>query len=150
MAAGNATIRIRQGETLQKTVIINNLTTGSPVDLTGASARAQAYDEDTGNTLVDLDSGTPTPSIILGGVTGTVQLGPGLVGTKEITSVWEAKAYVWDLFVLVPSLGNVNLAFLEGAWIVQEAYTRPNQWATGQTVLTEALLVARRAQARRR
>lgn len=94
-------------------------TGGTPVNLTGYSARMQVRDGyDGGSAIVSLTSGT---GITLGGTAGTIALALSATTTAAIDATPSGQ-YVYDL-ELVSGAGYVT-RLVEGTFIVEPEVTR--------------------------
>lgn len=116
MAAGIKNIYIEQGATYRLNITWKD-SGGTPIDLTGYTARMQvrhSYKSDT----VLLNFTTENGAITLGGAAGTITI----VGLATLTEDVPAKAGVWDL-ELVDGDGNVT-RLLQGAVEVSPEVTR--------------------------
>lgn len=104
MAAVSLDLTIYQGETFRQSFTWN-ADTGTPVDLTGASARMQARKTASSDTVL-LDLTTANNGITLGGAAGTIALLASSVATAALA--WEYAVY--DLFVTLASGDEVIFA----------------------------------------
>lgn len=115
MSAGSYDILLEQGANYDQTFTWS--VDGSPVNLTGYSARMQIRPAVTSST-VTFDFTSATTPIALGGAAGTIRLRMSATETASVT----AGAYVYDL-ELVSGSGIVT-RLLQGAVSVSPEVTR--------------------------
>lgn len=88
---------IYQGATFRKRLRWSDKATGTPIDLTGCTARMQVRAE-TGSSTVLLELTTENGGITLGGTAGTIDLYVGATATAALG--WEGG--VFDLEIIHP------------------------------------------------
>lgn len=116
MAASTLALDIEQGATFEKKLTWTDAN-GNPIDLTGYDARMQVRKKKTNQTvLLDLNLGNG--GLILGGVTGTIELFISASDTTAIT--W--KQGIYDLELITPT--SKVIRFIEGAVSVSLEVTR--------------------------
>ena len=118
MAAFKLNLKIDQGATFSKLVTWRTgSTTGTPVDLTGCTARMQARAKITDQSVL-LDLTTANGGIVLGGTSGTVEI--KLTDGQTAAISWAGAVY--DLEVVF-SNGDVR-RLLQGSISVSPEVTR--------------------------
>ena len=116
MRAGTHTLTVDQGTDWSETFTLRSKATGTPIDLTGYTARMQVRrDYDAPATLVELSTGNGR--IVLGDEDGTVTLSLSASVTAGI-----ARSGVWDI-ELVSSDGIVYRP-LRGDFVLRREVTR--------------------------
>lgn len=112
MPAAPATLVIELGATLAATAVITNLSTGLPLDLTGASGRCQIRRRVNNALLAAGDGSNPadfdsnTGGLTFGGTNGQFTLN----ATDTVTSNWVwYNDFVFDLFALLASGQNIRV-----------------------------------------
>lgn len=110
MRAGNYTLTVDQGTDWSETFTLRNKATGTPLDLTGYTARMHVRrDYDATATLVELT--TTNGRIVLGGEDGTVTLSLDSTVTAGInrSGVWDVELVSADGIVYRPLRGDFVL-----------------------------------------
>lgn len=116
MTAGRRDITIEQGATFTYNLIWKD-SDGSPIDLTGYTARMQVRKNyNTSDTLLDLT--TENGAITLGGSLGTI----AVVGAADDTSAIDARTGVYDLELV--SAGGTVTRLIEGKVTINPEVTR--------------------------
>lgn len=110
-------LTIYQGATFHKRFIWQSAS-GSPIDLTGCTARMQVRAKVT-DPAVLIELTTEDGGLTLGGATGTIDLEISDEDTRVITS-W--KGGVWDLLITFPS--GETYRIVEGTIVVSPGVTR--------------------------
>lgn len=109
-----------QGATFSEPVTLKD-SSGTPLDLTGYSARLQARREISDTTPVfSLDS--TTGGIVLGGTAGTITLSMPAAATAALPVDWDGEYWVHDL-LLTDGSGNVQRTY-QGVIIASPGVTR--------------------------
>ena len=110
--AGRYDITSDQFATFERTITWKD-STGTPVNLTGYTARLQVRSTfDDSNTVVDIDE---TGGITLGGVLGTIA-----VSVPAADMGWEPGSYVWDLVLE----NGATTRLLQGSWTHRAGVTQ--------------------------
>lgn len=115
MPAGLYNITAEQGATFTRSLTWNN-SAGSPINLTGYTARMQVR-QDYSSTSAVLTLTTENSGITLGGALGTIILSASATAMAALT----AGAYVYDLELVN---GNVVTRLVQGAFAVNAEVTR--------------------------
>ena len=116
MSAGKHDFIIEQGATFSKVLTWKD-STGTPINLTGYSARMQVRSSvEAASTIIELT--TVNSRITLGGVAGTITLNISAADTTALT----AESGVYDLELV--SGANVVTRLLEGNVIISKEVTR--------------------------
>lgn len=115
--AGNWTLHIEQGATFDTTLTWKNAA-GTPVDLTGFTARAQVRSMHTSTSPI-LSMTTGNGQLALGGNAGTIRILLSDAVTAALPAPFNG---VWDLELV--SGGGVTTRLLEGAAAVSPEVTR--------------------------
>jgi len=115
MPAGLYNITAEQGATFTRTITWNT-SAGTPVNLTGYTARMQVRaDYDASTALLDLT--TENGGITLGGALGTIVL----TATATATAALSSGSYVYDLELV---LGSTVTRLVQGSFVVNAEVTR--------------------------
>lgn len=115
MPAGLYNITAEQGATLTRTITWKN-TVGTPINLTGYTARMQVRnDYEAVTSLLTLT--TENGGITLGGVAGTIVI----TASATATAALSAGSYVYDLELV---LSDVVTRLIQGSFVVNAEVTR--------------------------
>lgn len=116
MTAAVHNITIEQGATFQMNLLWKN-STGTPINLTGYTARMQVRQKYSSPTTL-LSFSTSDGSIVLGGVLGTI----AITGAATVTDDLVGKTGVYDLELV--SAGGIVTRLVQGSVYISPEVTR--------------------------